>query len=45
MPTENLIVMGSSLINNPIGYSQDPWGNANDGAYITGGDSVLTTMT
>lgn len=41
MPTENLIVMGSSLINNPIGYSQDPWGNANDGAYITGGDSVF----
>ncbi|WP_226946416.1 hypothetical protein [Roseobacter sp. TSBP12] len=33
--------MGSSLINNPIGYSQDPWGNANDGAYITGGDSVF----
>jgi hypothetical protein len=41
MPTEELIVMGSSIVNNPIGYSQDPQGDANDGAYLTGGDSIF----
>ncbi|WP_066705465.1 Hint domain-containing protein [Celeribacter ethanolicus] len=41
MPTEELIVMGSSIVNNPIGYSQDPRGDENDGAYLTGGESVF----
>ncbi|WP_460274812.1 Hint domain-containing protein [Celeribacter sp. ULVN23_4] len=41
MPTEELIVMGSSIVNNPIGYSSDPQGDENDGAYLTGGTTVF----
>ncbi|PTQ71397.1 Hint domain-containing protein [Celeribacter persicus] len=41
MPTEELIVMGSSIVNNPVGQSYDPRGDENDGAYLTGGTSVF----
>lgn len=41
MPTEELIVMGSSILSDPTGYSQDVQGDSNDGAYITGGDSIF----
>ncbi|WP_321364112.1 hypothetical protein [uncultured Celeribacter sp.] len=41
MPTEELIVMGASIVNNPIGTSYDYRGDANDGAYMTGGESVF----
>lgn len=41
MATEELIVMGSSIINNPEGHAVDASGTANDGAYLTGGESVF----
>lgn len=41
MPTEELIVMGASIVNNPIGTSYDYRGDANDGSYMTGGESVF----
>ncbi|MCA0043114.1 Hint domain-containing protein [Celeribacter litoreus] len=41
MATEELILMGSSVINDPEGYATDAQGTENDGAYLTGGDMVF----
>jgi hypothetical protein len=39
MATDDIIVLGSSILNNPIGYSYDPRGDSNDGARLNGGES------
>ncbi|RPE71902.1 Hint domain-containing protein [Pacificibacter maritimus] len=41
MPTEDIIVMGSSIINNPIGYAYDNRGDSNDYVDVRGGENVF----
>ncbi|MEM5476866.1 Hint domain-containing protein [Pacificibacter sp. AS14] len=41
MPTETLIVMGSSIVNNPIGPVYDNCGNANDYVIVQGGEQIF----
>jgi hypothetical protein len=39
MATEDIIVMGSSILNNPQGYSYDPRGDSNDGVQLNDGEN------
>lgn len=41
MPTETLIVMGSSIVNNPVGWAYDNWGDSNDYVNVQGGEQVF----
>lgn len=41
MPTEDIIMMGSSIVNNPEGYTVDGPGSDLDGTYISGGEAVF----
>lgn len=41
MPTETLIVMGSSIVNNPVGWAYDNRGNANDYVNVQGGENIF----
>lgn len=41
MPTEELLVMGSSIVNNPLGWAYNYPGQENDFVYVQGGESVF----
>lgn len=41
MPTEQLIVMGSSIVNNPQGWAYDYRGDSNDYVNVLGGENVF----
>lgn len=41
MPTETLIVMGSSIVNNPVGWAYDNWGESNDYVNVLDGENIF----